>query len=1405
VGAYTQILNLSATTPVTGVTQLSLDFFNVNGAPGAGNLAGLTAAKSAITTPVVDADGNSVTVGNFINFNNLQALYDAPEGQSFVNYSIAVSAASLSAIGSSTGFSILLPGATAATVIPAGADVIATFNAAINALLTGTVDTAGGGRAAIQFLAVDALTNDATNTATGAQLLSPGMASLVTTSNLNTHLSETPQTGQDGGQDDQDQISEFIGSANLNVNANQLNGLLRLNLALSGDPAIGEIKMVALKPSVFEGNNAKVMGSIAVDSYDPSTDTFTPPDGLLMANGTPISFNTNLGSVVPNGLTAGTVYYVVNIDPDMNTFQLSATPGGGVIDILGKAVSASSTAGVFTAANNGYNIDDQVKFTGAVAAGGLTPGATYYVVPSSGAEGTFSLSATLSGNPITSTGIAITLTNLTSPDYTTASGTVHALSPTNVSALTFTSTGAATPSEVLPDEDFVLAMSTDFHNGDVVKFSGTTVPGGLVAGTSYFVINSDDAGAFQVSATATGAAINITSEGADVLITKQSAQFSIPDFVDLQVGQSIFFGSAIGTGILANTEYFVRSIGEGTFTVTSSMVFDAETQGFNPGLAVNTLGSSGTIAAGINTGASVSQFGPAGFQSLDALLGLDGPESSPLTQIGGITLDFPSKIAVLNSASSAAQFSTFPLDIPSLNAIGALGNGLTITVNMAPGTAIAGQKLVSQFMSVNLAQADAIASNGVKLNLVGLEPKSLDDLAAEQYISMDVEFAATNVIKIRDSAVNINAMTVEQANNIDAMIHSVMGGTAGDFGPQMIDITPTDIGTAITLSFDVAQALANNDMRIDLKASVATNIAGAFGTVTGEDLLNLVEAGIDRIGFDNSTLAPVLPATVGVDPFAGQNVRNVVLSSQDLAAVSKMAIVGAGLRGNGTIDVSVVVDDSGNRISVPSTLITKMGVDRIIADDGNLDIYLNDARNLLKTGVFLGNAGDKSDVTLIVDNDRDFANLKAPAIVTFAAKGVDVISYDAQIDFINSLSQSKNLIDTISAGIRNGISFDLHGNDIFLNTGFLSMAGVGAGFVSTVNNLSSDIYLETRHNLADGSQGYDSITVEASGIRADWIKVSNYNWWGFDETISISVDDQMNSYASMTKLVAKANATTGAAVLVDMQYGSDELAVTEVLRYVWDGEAGDDDSVGVIREMTEFGKIIGTLKNVYGDFRTSGDDENVITEEPDFQSVLMSNLNKMNLKGIVIDDHVLNDYESMFDTFSTTSGDERSDSFDDYMALSSTAQSLDIVYALDATDTSSSLGLSKYVYDQEGNITTSLVDDVTTLNLKNDAFNFRANVNTIDRIVISNASDGDMSIDLSEFGVYGDNWLNSAGDAQDSNFTSMVFRKGQSQDTFELRASSGKLVTLQIVGLTDYTQFSAADLKESPDAWVLTA
>jgi hypothetical protein len=1325
VGTYTQILNLSATTPVVGVTTISLDFFNVNSAPGAGNLAGLTAAKTAITAPLVDADGNSVSVGKFIDFNNLSFLTDAPEGQSFVNYSIAVSAATLSAIGLSTGFSILLPGATVATAIPAGADVLATFNAAFNALLTGTVDTAGG-RSAIQFLAVDALTNDKTNSATGTQLLSPGSASLQTSSNLNPHLSDTPEIPGQGGDMGGDGLSAVIGSSNLNVNASQLNGLVRLNMALSSDPAIGEVKMVALKPSTFEGTSAKLLGSIVVDGYDPVTDTFIGD----VANGTPIIFNSNLGSVVPNGLTAGTVYYAVNSDPGMGTFNLSSSPGGGVIDVLGKAVSASSsTAGVFTSVNNGYSVGDQVKFNGLVAAGGLTPGSTYYVVAAD--TNTFKLSATETGDPITSvlavTTPTIALTNLTSPDMTTTSGTVHALSPTNASALTYSITS-----------------------------SSTTTPSFI--------------------------------------------SFTNPLGLELQSGQSIFFGSAIGTSILANTEYFVRTVTEDKFTVSASMVFDIELEEFMPGLAVTALPSTGAIAASIDSGESNFEFGLAGFLAIDELLGYD----APLTQIGGVTFDFPSKISVPNSASSAPQNNSFPLDVNSLNAIGALG-GLSITINMAPAIATPGNKLVSQFLSMSVAQADAVASNGVSLVLVGLDLKDPDALSDIQTITDD-SFAATNVIRIRDTASNINAMTEEQATNISVMINnSVVGGEAENFGQSMIDITPTDILTAITLNYNVAQTLANNDMRIDLKANVQTNIAGSFGTLTGQDLLNLVEAGVDKIGFDNSTLAPVSPATVGVDPFAGQNVRNVVLSSQDLAPVSKMAIVGAGLRGNGTIDVSVVVDDSGNGISVPSTLITKMGVDRIIADDGNLDINLNDARNLLKTGVFLGNAGDRSDVTLIIDNNRDFANLKATAIGTFAAKGVDVISYDGSMDFINSLSQSKNLIDTISAGIRNGVSFDLHGNDIFLNTGFLSMAGGGAAFVSVINNISSDIYLEARHNLADGSggyyTGYDSVTVESSGIRADWVKISNYYWYGSDNdsvSASVSVDDQMNSYASITKVVAKANATTGAAVLVDMQFGANEASATEILRAVWDDvDSVGEDNVNVIREMTEFGKAIGNLRNVYGDFRTSGVDQNEITDDSDFQSVLLSNLNKMNLKGIVIDDHVINDYSSIVDAFDTSSGDERSDYVDDYMALSSTAQSLDIVYALDATDTSSSLGLSKYVYDQEGNI--------TTLNLKDDVFNFRSNVNTIDRIVISNASDGDMSIDLSEFGVYGDNWLNSAGDYEDSNFTSMVFRKGQSQDTFEIKASSGKLVTLQIVGLTDWTQFNAADLKESPDAWVLTA
>ncbi len=59
----------------------------------------------------------------------------------------------------------------------------------------------------------------------------------------------------------------------------------------------------------------------------------------------------------------------------------------------------------------------------------------------------------------------------------------------------------------------------DFRTGQIVRLQSTgTVPGGLSAGTSYYVLDADnEAGTFQLSATATGSPITITSSGSGTI------------------------------------------------------------------------------------------------------------------------------------------------------------------------------------------------------------------------------------------------------------------------------------------------------------------------------------------------------------------------------------------------------------------------------------------------------------------------------------------------------------------------------------------------------------------------------------------------------------------------------------------------------------------------------------------------------------------------------------------------------------------------------------------------------------------------------------------------------------------------------------------------------------------------
>lgn len=70
------------------------------------------------------------------------------------------------------------------------------------------------------------------------------------------------------------------------------------------------------------------LSTISVTSASPGV--VTAPGYRNITAGDEVSFSFAAGGSIPTGLTAGTVYYVVN--PSGNTFQVSATKGGAAIN-----------------------------------------------------------------------------------------------------------------------------------------------------------------------------------------------------------------------------------------------------------------------------------------------------------------------------------------------------------------------------------------------------------------------------------------------------------------------------------------------------------------------------------------------------------------------------------------------------------------------------------------------------------------------------------------------------------------------------------------------------------------------------------------------------------------------------------------------------------------------------------------------------------------------------------------------------------------------------------------------------------------------------------------------------------------------------------------------------------------
>ena len=194
--------------------------------------------------------------------------------------------------------------------------------------------------------------------------------------------------------------------------------------------------------------------------------TTTPNHGLFVGDLIRVS---NVGGGLPGGLSATANYYCVISTPAANTLTVSATKGGGLLDI--------------TTAGTGTHYWQYYGYLNLAYAG-----------PTTGPRAAVQVKSNRTGE---------------SNDFTSIKGFMAQMIPTEAGELvkgTFT---------VDAGTDVITTSANHYKTiGQRIRFESTgTLPAGMLADTDYYVLTTPAANTMTVSATSGGSTLNITDAG----------------------------------------------------------------------------------------------------------------------------------------------------------------------------------------------------------------------------------------------------------------------------------------------------------------------------------------------------------------------------------------------------------------------------------------------------------------------------------------------------------------------------------------------------------------------------------------------------------------------------------------------------------------------------------------------------------------------------------------------------------------------------------------------------------------------------------------------------------------------------------------------------------------------------
>jgi len=271
----------------------------------------------------------------------------------------------------------------------------------------------------------------------------------------------------------------------------------------------------------FDGNLTVQNSAFLGGSQTATINVSTPSAAVVTVATSPVTgaavmFTTT--GALPTGLTVGTTYYVSKINA--TTFNVSTSPtlsplvittavGSGVHTVSNMSLAVTPAA---SANNTQLATTEFVKSQVANAPSAATLASTNWLVSETFANQTAAITiaspavVTVAAAPALGTAVAFTTTGAL-PTGLTANTAYYVFNRTSTTYNLATTPGQYQTSTISIGAPAVITVGTAPNNGDVVSFSTTgTLPTGIVAGTTYYVINRTST-TFNISATSGGSAI----------------------------------------------------------------------------------------------------------------------------------------------------------------------------------------------------------------------------------------------------------------------------------------------------------------------------------------------------------------------------------------------------------------------------------------------------------------------------------------------------------------------------------------------------------------------------------------------------------------------------------------------------------------------------------------------------------------------------------------------------------------------------------------------------------------------------------------------------------------------------------------------------------------------------------